>query len=139
MNGNLYDILAARFPADRASPAIELPDGRVHSYGDLEAASARLAHGLEAAGARLGDRLMVQVEKTPEAVFLYLACLHEGTGVDKPDFLAVVDAERGQIGIVAGLGLRSAIVVVVNAAKVVYTNTGELKVGIRLGRRRGGE
>ena len=26
--------------------------------------------------------------------FLYLACLHEGTGVDKPDFLAVVDAEE---------------------------------------------
>jgi methanethiol oxidase len=29
--------------------------------------------------------------------FLYLACLHEGTGVDKPDFLAVVDAESGRI------------------------------------------
>ena len=29
--------------------------------------------------------------------FLYLACLHEGTGVDKPDFLAVVDAEEGRI------------------------------------------
>ena len=78
MNGNLYDILSARFPADRERPAIELPDGRTHSYGDLEAASARLAHGLEAAGARPGDRVMVQVEKTPEAVFLYLACLRAG-------------------------------------------------------------
>ena len=29
--------------------------------------------------------------------FLYLACLHEGTGVDRPDFLAVVDAEDGRI------------------------------------------
>src|ERR1044072_2562628 len=29
--------------------------------------------------------------------FLYLACLHEGTGLDKPDFLAVVDAEDGRI------------------------------------------
>ncbi len=29
--------------------------------------------------------------------FLYLACLHEGTGVDKPDFLAVVDAEDGRL------------------------------------------
>ena len=29
--------------------------------------------------------------------FLYLACLHEGTGVDEPDFLAVVDAEEGRI------------------------------------------
>jgi selenium-binding protein 1 len=33
---------------------------------------------------------------TPEE-FLYLACLHQGTGVDKPDFLAVVDAEDGRI------------------------------------------
>ena len=29
--------------------------------------------------------------------FLYLACLHEGTGVDAPDFLAVIDAEDGRI------------------------------------------
>jgi selenium-binding protein 1 len=29
--------------------------------------------------------------------FLYLACLHEGTSVDRPDFLAVVDAETGRI------------------------------------------
>ncbi|MDQ3866756.1 MAG: selenium-binding family protein [Actinomycetota bacterium] len=29
--------------------------------------------------------------------FLYVACLHEGTGVEKPDFLAVVDAEEGRI------------------------------------------
>ena len=29
----------------------------------------------------------------PPEEFLYLACLHEGTGVDAPDFLAVVDAD----------------------------------------------
>ena len=29
--------------------------------------------------------------------FLYLACLHEGTGVRAPDFLAVVDAEEGRV------------------------------------------
>ena len=33
----------------------------------------------------------------PQEEFLYLACLHEGTGVEKPDFLAVVDAERGEV------------------------------------------
>src|SRR5689334_1987125 len=33
----------------------------------------------------------------PEEELLYLACLHEGTGVEKPDFLAVVDAARGEI------------------------------------------
>ena len=35
--------------------------------------------------------------RAPAEEFLYLACLHEGTGVDKPDFLAVVDAENGTV------------------------------------------
>jgi methanethiol oxidase len=35
--------------------------------------------------------------QAPREEFLYLACLHEGTGVDRPDFLAVVDAESGRI------------------------------------------
>src|SRR5256714_1377566 len=35
--------------------------------------------------------------QAPPEEFLYLACLHEGTGVDAPDFLAVVDAEGGRI------------------------------------------
>jgi selenium-binding protein 1 len=35
--------------------------------------------------------------KAPAEGFLYVACLHEGTGVEKPDFLAVVDAHTGQI------------------------------------------
>jgi selenium-binding protein 1 len=33
----------------------------------------------------------------PPEEHLYVACLHEGTGVDAPDFLAVVDAEDGRI------------------------------------------
>ena len=33
----------------------------------------------------------------PAEEFLYVACLREGTGVDAPDFLAVVDAEAGSI------------------------------------------
>ena len=33
--------------------------------------------------------------KAPPEEFLYLACLHEGTGVERPDFLAVVDARGG--------------------------------------------
>ena len=36
------------------------------------------------------------LKASPEE-FLYLACLHEGTGVDAPDFLAVVDAEVGRV------------------------------------------
>jgi selenium-binding protein 1 len=35
--------------------------------------------------------------RAPPEEFLYLACLHEGTGVDAPDFLAVVDASSGAV------------------------------------------
>ena len=35
--------------------------------------------------------------RAPAEEFLYVACLHEGTGVGRPDFLAVVDAEDGRI------------------------------------------
>src|SRR5262245_19909684 len=35
--------------------------------------------------------------QAPQEELLYLACLHEGTGVEQPDFLAVVDAEQGAI------------------------------------------
>jgi selenium-binding protein 1 len=34
--------------------------------------------------------------QSPPEEFRYLACLHEGTGVGEPDFLAVVDAEEGR-------------------------------------------
>ena len=36
-------------------------------------------------------------QEGPKEEFLYLACLHEGTGVESPDFLAVVDAADGRI------------------------------------------
>jgi len=38
-----------------------------------------------------------EATRAPAEEFLYVACLHEGTGVEKPDFLAVVDAESGRI------------------------------------------
>ncbi len=35
--------------------------------------------------------------QAPPEELLYLACLHRGTGVEEPDFLAVLDAESGRI------------------------------------------
>lgn len=78
MSENLFQILQAGFPADRDRTAIELPDGRSHSYGALEAASGRLARLLMDLGVAPGDRVAVQVEKSAEALFLYLACLRAG-------------------------------------------------------------
>src|SRR5471030_1276005 len=77
MSGNLFARFRDAAPAhDRTF--IKTPDGRVIAYGDLFAISARYAHVLRAAGVRFGDRVAVQVEKSPEAILLYLACLRLG-------------------------------------------------------------
>ena len=39
---NLYDVLAAGFPADRSKPAFILSDGSAVSYAELEAGAAQL-------------------------------------------------------------------------------------------------
>ena len=78
MSENLFEKLQAGFPSDRDQTAIEQPDGQVHSYADLEAASGRFSRLLMDLGVAPGDRVAVQVEKSAEALFLYLACLRAG-------------------------------------------------------------
>jgi malonyl-CoA/methylmalonyl-CoA synthetase len=78
MNQNLYSLFESRFPADRASPLLVLDDGRELSYGDAERTCARFASFLAGLGLAPGDRVAVQVEKSPEALLLYLACLRAG-------------------------------------------------------------
>jgi malonyl-CoA/methylmalonyl-CoA synthetase len=56
-----------------------LPPGRAPlSYGDAFAMAARFAHVLTHHGVMPGDRVAAQVEKSPQALFLYLACLRLG-------------------------------------------------------------
>jgi selenium-binding protein 1 len=38
-----------------------------------------------------------EAQQAPPEELLYVACLHEGTGVEAPDFLAAVDAETGRV------------------------------------------
>ncbi len=59
-------------------PFIETPDGMVLSYGALLARSAQLAHMLVVGGVKPGDRVAVQVEKSVNALVLYLACVRAG-------------------------------------------------------------
>ncbi len=61
-----------------SSPFIETEEGQQWSYADLEQESARLARYLTEAGIQKGERVAVQVDKTPQALFLYLACLRAG-------------------------------------------------------------
>ncbi|TJV04410.1 MAG: malonyl-CoA synthase, partial [Mesorhizobium sp.] len=72
MTNHLFDAFRASMPAP-GQVLMETDDGRSISYADMLARSARFAHALVAAGVLPGDRVAVQVEKTPEALLLYLA------------------------------------------------------------------
>ncbi len=78
MNANLYASLSARFPNDPAAPCMIPPGGSVWTYGDVERASGRMANLIVALGLKPGDRVAAQVEKTPEALVLYLAAIRAG-------------------------------------------------------------
>lgn len=54
---------------------LETSDGRRLSYADMEALARRLAGELLQLQVAPGDRVVAQVEKSPEAIALYLACL----------------------------------------------------------------
>jgi malonyl-CoA/methylmalonyl-CoA synthetase len=75
---NLYDFLKRGFPADPQAPCMILPGGAVITYGMLDEQSARFANLLTALGVTPGDRVAVQVRKSPRALFLYLGSLRAG-------------------------------------------------------------
>jgi len=82
-NQNLYALIESRMPRDLAAASLETPDGLVYSYRDLHFGSARIAGwlaslGLSADADGAPPRIAVQVEKSPEAVMLYLAALRAG-------------------------------------------------------------
>ncbi|MGA8708446.1 MAG: malonyl-CoA synthase [Steroidobacteraceae bacterium] len=76
----MSSVFAELFPggAVRSREFLRTVGGSSISYQDALAQSARFAHALGALGVRAGDRVAVQVEKSPEAVLLYLATLRLG-------------------------------------------------------------
>lgn len=78
MDANLYALFARAFPADRTQVALATPAGTAFDYAALDTGSARLAGLLATLGLQPGDRVSVQVRKSPQAVLLYLACLRGG-------------------------------------------------------------
>ena len=57
---------------------IETAQGRRFTYGELAQLSARLVTVLIRRGVKPGDRVLVRVDKSVEAIALYLACLGSG-------------------------------------------------------------
>ena len=78
MNHNLYAALRAQFPSNLDTIAVETDDALNYSWRDLERASAMLANLLEGLNIPQGARVAVQVEKSVEAMMLYLATLRAG-------------------------------------------------------------
>ncbi|ARP94845.1 malonate--CoA ligase [Bordetella genomosp. 13] len=76
-NANLYAVLESGFPADRGAIALETPD-LLYTWDDIDRATACLANLLASLGLPKDARVAVQVEKSPEALLLYLATLRAG-------------------------------------------------------------
>lgn len=78
MNQNLYALFEDRFPSDASAICMSTSSGRCVTYGEVRSQSARVANLLRALGTKPGDRVAAQVEKSVDAVFLYLGCLRAG-------------------------------------------------------------
>ncbi|MCP5056751.1 MAG: AMP-binding protein [bacterium] len=76
--GNLYDLLRSRFEGDSERPFLAVPGAEPRSYAALDSRSSAFAGALIESGLEPGDRVVVQVDKCPDAVALYLACLRVG-------------------------------------------------------------
>jgi malonyl-CoA/methylmalonyl-CoA synthetase len=77
-NANLYAHFKRKFPADLDKQLLLTPDGRSVTYAEADNASAKISNALLHLGVTPGDRVSVQVEKSVENLFLYLACLRAG-------------------------------------------------------------
>ncbi|MCM2295098.1 malonyl-CoA synthase [Rhodoferax sp.] len=77
-SANLYAHLRQAFPADLDATAIETDAGQCYSWRDLDRSTAMLANFLQSLDLPAGSRIAVQVEKSVEALMLYLATLRAG-------------------------------------------------------------
>ncbi|HME72031.1 MAG TPA: AMP-binding protein [Myxococcota bacterium] len=75
---DLYGTLAAAFRPHLQEPWIELPEGGTLPYAAVEEGSAKVAGLLRTLGVGRGDRVAVQVDKTPEALLAYLGTVRAG-------------------------------------------------------------
>src|SRR5687768_7006866 len=77
-NNNLFAALRAAFPPDLDTVAVETDAGLNYSWRDLDRSTAMMANLLQSLDLPEGARVAVQVEKSVEAMILYLATLRAG-------------------------------------------------------------
>lgn len=78
MNQSLFAEVGKHLPSDLSKPFIRTPLGGGYSYADMLRSTSQFAHALVELGVQSGDRVAVQVDKSPETVMLYLAVLRVG-------------------------------------------------------------
>ncbi|MEU2721635.1 AMP-binding protein [Streptomyces smyrnaeus] len=88
----IYHSFAEQAERQPDKALFELPDGRGITYRETVRTVQRIAARLTADGVTPGDRVAMQVEKSPEAIALYLATLQIG-GVFLPLNTAYTGAE----------------------------------------------
>ena len=77
MTNHLFDALLADL-VDDDRPFLYLADGSHWTYRDTVSETGRIAAVLADHGAAPGDRIAVQVQKSPQALALYFACIRGG-------------------------------------------------------------
>jgi malonyl-CoA/methylmalonyl-CoA synthetase len=75
---NAYAFFTRELAARRDAIFLETESGRHYTYADLDRETARVASFLRSLGLAKGDRVAAQVEKSPQALFLYLGTLRAG-------------------------------------------------------------
>src|SRR5271163_771032 len=80
MSANLFDLFVARAPHP-GKLAFEVSDGASMSYGQLFERAGRAARALADLGVEPGDRVAVQIDKSPDMIVLALACLKAGAAL----------------------------------------------------------
>lgn len=75
---NFFSLLRARFSSAPEKSFLTMPCGRSLTYGEINQLSAKIAGALLWQGLSPGNRIVVQVEKSPENVALYLAAMRAG-------------------------------------------------------------
>lgn len=78
MNANLYTLFRSCFPQDLDDCWLETEDAKYYSWRDLECGTAKIAHLFASLQLPPDSRIAAQVEKSPEALMLYLATVRAG-------------------------------------------------------------
>ncbi len=77
MANHLFDTIRSKM-TDPNRLFMETPDGARMTYAELVAETGRYANALTALSIKPGDRVAVQLEKSPAVIFIYLACVRIG-------------------------------------------------------------